>query len=288
MPSSDVRSRRSGHTPSWTPATQTRSHSRPLAAWAVSSRTVCPATDRVAPTSPGSSWAERCATKARTSADGSRSTKPAAASNSATIASRSRSATAPDGPPAALAFAHRWARPLLCHIAQSTSSAVPSSASVTRPASSTAATRRAGRETWSGIASSSASSPSAMASGAPRSAASMPCLASAIRTERRSRRRSRTVAPPSGDASSASAAGSSSPVGAPSGPGRSAVSALSSGATAGCAASGRSSEETATGTPDEDSARRSGPSAPAVRTTTAICDQGTPPSRWARRRTSAR
>ena len=167
VPSREVRSRRSGHTPSCTPATQTRSHSRPLDACAVSSRTVSPATARAAPVSPGSSWAERCATKARTSADGSRSTKPAAASNSATTASRSRSATAPDGPPAALARAHRAARPLLCHIAHSTSSAVPSCASASRPASSTAATRRAGRETCSGSDSSSASSPSAMASGAP-------------------------------------------------------------------------------------------------------------------------
>ena len=71
-----VRSRRSGHTPSWTPATQTRSHSRPLDACAVSSRTVSPAAARAAPVSPGSSWAERWATNARTSADGSRSTKP--------------------------------------------------------------------------------------------------------------------------------------------------------------------------------------------------------------------
>ena len=43
VPSSDARSRRSGHTPSCTPATQTRSHSRPLDACAVSSRTVSPA-----------------------------------------------------------------------------------------------------------------------------------------------------------------------------------------------------------------------------------------------------
>ena len=33
------RSRRSGHTPSWTPATTTRSHSRPTAAWGVSTAT---------------------------------------------------------------------------------------------------------------------------------------------------------------------------------------------------------------------------------------------------------
>ncbi len=96
-PSSEVRSRRSGQTPSWTPATQTRSHSRPLAACAVSSRTVSPA-------EPGRHRCRRGApepTGARrtpaTSADGSRSTKPAAASNSETTASRSRSATAPDG-----------------------------------------------------------------------------------------------------------------------------------------------------------------------------------------------
>ena len=152
-------------------------------------------------------------------------------------------------------------------MAQSTSSAVPSLASATRPASRTAATRRAGRDTCSGRDSSSASSPSAVARGAPRSAGSMPREAKAIRTARRSRRRSRTVAPPSGEASSASAAGSSSPTATPSvsGPdraGSSAVSALSSGATAGCPASGRSSDDTATGTPADASARRSGPSAP--------------------------
>ena len=158
-------------------------------------------------------------------------------------------------------------RPLRCHIAQSTSSAVPSWASASRPAARTSATRRAGRETCSGSDSSRSSSASAVASGAPRSAASMPRLASSMRTARRIRRRSRTVAPPSGEASSASAAGSSSPTAAPSasGPepdaGSSAVSALSSGATAGCPASGSSSAETATGTPAEDSARRSGPSA---------------------------
>ena len=40
--SSDPRRRTSGHRPSWTPATTTRSHSSPLARWAVSTRTADP------------------------------------------------------------------------------------------------------------------------------------------------------------------------------------------------------------------------------------------------------
>jgi hypothetical protein len=71
------------------------------------------------------------------------------------------------------------------------------------------------------------------------------------------------------------------------GRGSSALSAASSGATAGWAASGSSSVPTSTGTPAEVSARRSGPMASAVRTTTAISDHGTPSTRCARRRVSA-
>ncbi|MGY1807265.1 hypothetical protein ACI8AF_07825 [Blastococcus sp. SYSU D00669] len=113
---------------------------------------------------------------------------------------------------------------------------------------------------------------------------------STIRTARRSRRRSSTVAAPSGEVSSASAAVSSRPTGSvPRGvAGSSADTAERKGATAGCAASGRSSEDTATGTPACASARRSGPNATALRTTTAISDHGTPSSRCARRSRSAR
>ena len=55
-PSSEPRSRRSGQTPSWTPATTTSRHSRPAAAWGVSSATASPDGDRATRVSPGTSW----------------------------------------------------------------------------------------------------------------------------------------------------------------------------------------------------------------------------------------
>ena len=99
-PRSEPRSRRSGQTPSCTPATTTRSHSRPAAAAGRHQR------DRLARRArarrgcrrrrPGpSTWSRKSAGPDA----GSRSTKRAAASNSPSTASRSRSARPPAGPP---------------------------------------------------------------------------------------------------------------------------------------------------------------------------------------------
>ena len=102
MPSREPRCRTSGQVPSCTPATTTRSHSRPLARWAVSTATASPDGARSASVSPAISWPARLSRNSRVDPCGSRAVNLAAASNSATTASRSASASAPREPPAAL------------------------------------------------------------------------------------------------------------------------------------------------------------------------------------------
>ncbi len=97
-PSSEPRSRRSGHTPSCTPATTTRSHSRPAQAAGVTRATDSPAGARATRVSPATSWPSTWSRKSAGEAPGSRSTNRAAASNRPSTASRSRSARPPPGP----------------------------------------------------------------------------------------------------------------------------------------------------------------------------------------------
>ena len=121
-PSSEPRSRRSGHTPSCTPATTTRSHSSPAEAAGVTRATDSPAGARGTSVSPATSWPRTESTKSAAEAPGSRSTKRAAASKRPSTASRSRSARPPAGPPASAASRHGPARPLALHIRHSTAS----------------------------------------------------------------------------------------------------------------------------------------------------------------------
>ena len=101
-PSREPRSRRSGQVSSWTPATTTTSHSRPLDRCAVRMRTQSSLTARSASVSPAISCPDRLSANRPGAPGGMLSAKCAALSNRASTASRSRSAAAPAGPPAAL------------------------------------------------------------------------------------------------------------------------------------------------------------------------------------------
>ncbi len=290
-PSTLPRSRRSGQSPSWTPATTTTSHSRPLAACAVSTRTTSPCSAAGARLSAAMCWPWMWSRKISGPAPGSRSTNRAADSKNATTASRSRSAEAPRIPPSALACCHCSARPEVVQTAQSTFSTVELGSAATSLATAisrairtagwaqrSSSPARPGCPSRSPRPASSRGSPSASASSAPEPRGS-PAAAASRRSSCRSRRNASVSAPPSGEVSSAIAASSSSAAG------RSAHSSTSSsGATPGCSASGSSSPATPTGTPACTIARRNVLSCCAVeRTTTAIADHGTPSSRCASR-----
>ncbi|MCF0093875.1 hypothetical protein B0E54_02715 [Micromonospora sp. MH99] len=155
-PSRLPRRRRSGQMPSCTPAIATRSHSRPFAACAVSSRTAAPRSAVGAMVSAGRSWASTWSRKTSVRAPGSRSVKRAAASKSTSTASRSRSAASARrrrarspspaaGRPWAIAPAQRSASPLASQTSQSTVSAVaPGWAAASRAVASSPATACAG------------------------------------------------------------------------------------------------------------------------------------------------
>ena len=125
-PRNEPRIRRSGQTPSWTPATHTTSHSSPLLACAVSTCTASPATGARAASVVSRDLLARAGGRGtpRARHPGSRSQNRAAVSNSATTASRSRSAASPAWPPSRLARSHRSASPVRCQTSHSTSSAV--------------------------------------------------------------------------------------------------------------------------------------------------------------------
>ncbi len=307
MDSSEPRVRTSGQVPSWTPATTTRSHSSPLARWAVRTATPSPREARSASVSPTISCPAMLSRKSLGEPCGSRAVNRAAASNKATTASRSASAAAPRLPPAALACCHEAARLDAFQTAQSTSCAVPPPASLPVPphprfsavsaaSASSAATRCAaataippaspvaaarGFPMAEPIRSSSRGSRSAAASGS--SAGSSPAAWAEARSQRRSRRRPSASVPPSGPVSSSAAVSSSSA------PGRSAQSSkVSSGRVPGSEVSGSSSPAIVTGTPAAARERRSsGTWRVAERTRTAIDDHATPSIRCARRRVSA-
>ncbi|RAN96047.1 Platelet binding protein GspB [Micromonospora saelicesensis] len=276
--------------PSCTPATATRSHSRPFAACAVSRRTAAPRSAVGAMVSAGRSWASTWSRKTSVRAPGSRSVNRAAASKRTSTASRSRSAASArrrrarspspaSGRPWLIAPAHRSARPLACQTAQSTSSAVaPGRAAASRAMASSPATACAGSAQRRSMPANSSGSCNASTISSPEGRRSPPANASA-RRPCRSRRSASGSAPPSGECSSATADSSSSRSGSSAQRSRS-----SSGATAGCRCRGRSSPCTTVGTPAACSARRKVGSCNAVdRTSTAIRDQGTPSSRWAER-----
>ena len=276
-PSREPRIRRSGQVSSWTPATTTTSHSRPLDRCAVRMRTQSSRTARSASVSPAISCPDRLSANRPGAPGGMLSAKCAALSNRASTASRSRSAAAPAGPPAALRSCHCAARPEASQMAQSTSSALPPFLMASLAVASSPATRLAGPATRSGTTARSRGSSSAWTSmsplggwpGLPGSASASSCR------DRRRRRRPRASVPPSGPQRSSAAACSSSSAG------RSAQrSSISSGRVPGSSASGSSSPATATGTLAAVSARRSsGTCLVAERTRTAIDDQGTPSAR---------
>ena len=110
-PSSEPRRRRSGQISSWTPATTTTSHSRPLDRCAVSTRTQSSRTACSASVSPAISWPARLSANRPGAPGGMVSAKWAALSNRASTASRSRSAAAPAGPAAAETRCHSRASP---------------------------------------------------------------------------------------------------------------------------------------------------------------------------------
>ncbi len=201
-PSRWSRRRRSGQTPSWTPATTTRSHSLPAAPAAVSSSTAGPASPRNASESAGSSWDCRWSRNAETGACGNRSTNCSAAVNRASTASRSRSALAPPGPPASAACCHPAARSAVDQSAHSTSRAVdPGAARPARAAASPRARRCTPRRTVTGSEAVRAGS----ATASTRSSSldrSPPPASSSARKARRSRRRPTASVPPSGETSS--------------------------------------------------------------------------------------
>ena len=124
MPSREPRRRRSGQVSSWTPATTTRSHSRPLDRCAVRIRTASSRVACSASVSPAISWPARLSMNRPGAPGGSVSVNRLAASNSASTASRSRSAAAPAAPPAVLAACQTGARPEASQTAQRVSSAV--------------------------------------------------------------------------------------------------------------------------------------------------------------------
>ena len=205
----------------------------------------------------------------------------AAASNSATTASRSRSAAAPAGPPrgwpAPTGRPARWLPDRPEHVlggrARRRRRAVAGGRQ--QPGHAAAAGRAArrleGRAVRAGRrAASTSSGPDARPP---------PAASSARRSAWRSRRRPSTSAPPSGEVSSSttvvlverSRAGS-----------RSRSSEQQRARPRAAATSGTSSPATATGTPAATSARRStGIACTVERTSTAICDHGTPSTRCA-------
>ena len=250
--------------------------------------------------SPAISCPDRLSRNSRDEPCGNRALNLAAASNSASTASRSVSAAAPRLPPAALACCQLPARPEAFHTAQSTSCAVPpaspfsavraarSSSPATRCAAATAdlspgpaAAPPSGPVPGPPTMVSSRGSASAAASGC--SPGSSPAACAATRSARRSRRRPSASVPPSGPVSSSAALSSSSA------PGRSAQSSsVRSGLVPGSAASGSSSPATCAGTPAAARARCStGTWRVAERTRTAMDDQASPSMRCARRSTSA-
>ena len=156
--------RRSGQVSSWTPATTTTSHSRPLDRCAVRMRTQSSLTARSARVSPAISWLDRLSANSAGAPGGMLSVKCAALSNSASTASRSRSAAAPAGPPAALACCQCAARPEAAQMAQSTSSALPPLEMASFAVASSLARRWAGAATRSGTMARSRGSSRAWAS----------------------------------------------------------------------------------------------------------------------------
>ena len=185
-------------------------------------------------------------------APGSRSMKRAAASNSATTASRSRSAAAPDGPPAALADSQRPGQPGgRPSTAQSTSSALaPGIAGASRPAASTRATRTTGqRRARAAPLRRAASVHDRPQPARPRRRTCPGAAPGAAAAGRRVRPRRPARAAARSAASSVSASGA-----------QATAARRAASPTAGCSASGRSVAAHRTGTPAVISARRSGPS----------------------------
>jgi hypothetical protein len=282
--------------PSCTPASTTTSHSRPFAACAVSSRTASPRSALGAIESAGRSWPRTWSRNTSVRAPGSRSTNRAAASNSTTIASRSRSAASarhcrarPPSPPGStgaprvLSEYHRSARPLARHTVHNTCSAVaPGAAAASRAMAISRATVCAGSAHRRSTMSSPAGSRRASRSNSPEGRRS-PAASASARSPCRSRRSASGSARPSGECSSATAASSSSVSGS-----SAHLSSSRNGATAGCRCSGRSSAWITVGTPAAASARcNDGSCSEVERSRTAIRDQGTPCSRWASRSTCA-
>ena len=174
-----------------------------------------PSGARSARESPAISWATRSSTNTSTPACGSRSTNLAAWSNSATTASRSRSAMAPRNPPLTLVSVHFAASPVACQTVHSTSSAVPPCRTASAAPAMSFASRSAGSATWGSTLTSSRTSFSAATSSSPdergsaasrsaelstrsRSSGCVSASCSAIRSVRRRRRTPIMSVPPSG------------------------------------------------------------------------------------------
>ena len=267
-----------GHDNSWTPETITRLNSRPAAPCAVSSGTASGVAVRRSRTPVGNSCSSMCAIKDSTVALGRRSVKSPAASNSAIIASKSRSACEPAAPPRSAIAMRLSASFVADQIAHSTSSTLPPSPRAVRPASSTlrmrfriASSRSVSTEPKSGSSSSNASNSESVTSAR---------VSGFHLRSPRSRRRSVTGSvPPTGPSSRsrhwAMLNGSVS-----------AFSPNSIASTMRCSASTTSVGFTATGTSACSSARRSDSIIPTERTTTDISRQATLSSRCQRRRRS--
>ena len=231
LPSSSPRSLVFGHTPSWTPATMTSGQPRPAAEAGVSSSTASRIWARGARLSIGSSWFNRYSKNCRGLEPGSWSTYRSAVWNSAIMASRSRSARTPTGPPCRACAAQRSESPVADHSAHSTVSALaPGSAAASRPALSIRAILLAEppslpsvpRKAWSPRASTSRESLDRPP----------PPSSSSRRSAWRRRRRSIAVAPPILEVRRATAA--------------SGVSSSGSSATANASSSGRTAASSRT------------------------------------------
>ncbi len=298
--SREPRRRRSGQAPSWTWATTTSRHSRPLARWAVSSRTASPRTPRSARVSAGICWAAGCRGSSRTLVwpalllgAGGRLEQRAERVEVAVGAAGRAAAAAEVG-----RARSRVGQAVPDHSTQSTSSAVPPPSSPSRARDQQAASRRRAAPRLAGQAveerrrrarrARTSSRRGAAAAGLRRAR----LLAGAQRRARRAGRRRR--ARRAGEVSSASArsavdvvagrCGSSSPSVDHDARARRAAAAPPA---RGPAGSRRRRPRPAR--PAAASARRSaGIEARPERTSTAISDQRTPSSRWARRSRSAR
>ena len=201
---------------------------------------------------------------------GSRSTKRAAASNSATTASRSRSARAPAGPPASAARCHGPASREADQIAHSTVSAVTDSANACparAPSAAGAAAVTPAEITWATRRAGAAVAPrrarrAARGRATPRRAARRSCArrrrpSSCARSARRSRRSPIASVPPSGESSSVCARSGVQRLGCPAATASATSNASSSGTTAAWSRTGTSASGTSTGTPASASPRRS-------------------------------